>query len=101
MALHPRIMNLWNKSKKQDAKKLILQALTTMFFIGSIMLFIFWSNNDFIFHGDTELFQFGLDIITYLCDGTTHLNLDRNSNSAKVFNNCSLNSTSGLLLLIS
>tara|TARA_Y100001968_G_C19438752_1_gene761323 strand:+ start:1553 stop:2899 length:1347 start_codon:yes stop_codon:yes gene_type:complete len=44
-------------------------------------------DNDFIFHGDTELFQLGLDIITHLSEGTTHLNLDGNSNSAKVFNN--------------
>ena len=42
-------------------------------------------DNDFIFHGDTDLFQLGLDIISQLCNGTTHLNLDGNSNSAKVF----------------
>ena len=42
-------------------------------------------DNDFIFHGDTDLFQLGLDIVTQLCDGTTHLNLDGNSNPAKVF----------------
>ena len=44
-------------------------------------------DNDFVFHGDTDLFQLGLDIVTQLTDGTTHLNLDGNSNSAKVFNN--------------
>ena len=44
-------------------------------------------DNDFVFHGDTDLFQLGLDIITQLTDGTTHLNLDGNSNAAKVFNN--------------
>lgn len=42
-------------------------------------------DNDFIFHGDENLFQLGLDIITQLCDGTTHLNLDGNANPAKVF----------------
>ena len=42
-------------------------------------------DNDFIFHGDDNLFQLGLDLITQLCDGTTHLNLDGNSNPAKVF----------------
>ena len=42
-------------------------------------------DNDFIFHGDTELFQLGLDIITQLSPGTTHLNLDGNSNAAKCF----------------
>ena len=42
-------------------------------------------DNDFIFHGDDNLFQLGLDIVTQLCDGTTHLNLDGNSNPAKVF----------------
>ena len=44
-------------------------------------------DNDFVFHGDTDLFQLGLDIVTQLTDGTTHLNLDGNSNAAKVFNN--------------
>ena len=44
-------------------------------------------DNDFIFHGDKGLFQLGLDIITQLCDGTTHLNLDGNSNSAHAFSN--------------
>ena len=44
-------------------------------------------DNDFIFHGDSDLFQLGLDIVTQLCSGTTHLNLDGNSNAAKVFRN--------------
>ena len=44
-------------------------------------------DNDFVFHGDTDLFQLGLDIVTQLTDGTTHLNLDGNSNAAKVFSN--------------
>ena len=44
-------------------------------------------DNDFVFHGETDLFQLGLDIVTQLTDGTTHLNLDGNSNAAKVFNN--------------
>tara|TARA_B100002052_G_C15877105_1_gene597492 strand:- start:547 stop:1893 length:1347 start_codon:yes stop_codon:yes gene_type:complete len=44
-------------------------------------------DNDFIFHGDKDLFQLGLDIVSQLCNGTTHLNVDGNSNSAKVFSN--------------
>lgn len=44
-------------------------------------------DNDFIFHGDDSVFQLGLDLVTQLCDGTTHLNLDGNSNPAKVFSN--------------
>ena len=44
-------------------------------------------DNDFVFHGDTDLFQLGLDIVSQLTDGTTHLNLDGNSNAAKVFSN--------------
>ena len=44
-------------------------------------------DNDFIFHGDTDLFQLGLDIVSQLSNGTTHLNVDGNSNSAKVFSN--------------
>jgi len=41
-------------------------------------------DNDFIFHGDTALFQLGLDIVTHLCKGATHLNLDGNSNPARI-----------------
>jgi Na+-transporting NADH:ubiquinone oxidoreductase subunit A len=44
-------------------------------------------DNDFIFHGDTDLFQLGLDIVSQLSNGATHLNIDGNSNSAKVFSN--------------
>ena len=44
-------------------------------------------DNDFVFHGDTDLFQLGLDIVAQLTDGITHLNLDGNSNAAKVFRN--------------
>jgi len=44
-------------------------------------------DNDFIFHGDKDLFQLGVDIVSQLSDGTTHLNLDGNSNSANVFSN--------------
>jgi len=44
-------------------------------------------DNDFIFHGEGDLFQLGLDIITQLSTGTTHLNLDGNANSPRVFNN--------------
>lgn len=44
-------------------------------------------DNDFIFHGDKDLFQLGLDIISQLSDGKTHLNLDGNSNSAHAFSN--------------
>jgi len=44
-------------------------------------------DNDFIFHGEGDLFQLGLDLITQLCHGTTHLNLDGNSNAPKVFSN--------------
>ena len=44
-------------------------------------------DNDFIFHGGSELFQVGLDIVSQLSTGTTHLNLDGDSNSANIFNN--------------
>ena len=44
-------------------------------------------DNDFIFHGDKDLFQIGLNIISKLCEGTTHLNLDGNSNSSQSFRN--------------
>ena len=44
-------------------------------------------DNDFIFHGDRDLFQLGLDIVSQLSNGTTHLNLDGNSNPSHAFKN--------------
>ena len=42
-------------------------------------------DNDFALYGMDDLFQSGLDIITKLTNGKTHLNLDGNTNSSKVF----------------
>ena len=42
-------------------------------------------DNDFALYGMDELFQKGLDIITKLTNGITHLNLDGNTNSSKAF----------------
>ncbi len=42
-------------------------------------------DNDFALYGMEELFQEGLDYITKLTDGDTHLNLDGRTNSSKVF----------------
>ena len=42
-------------------------------------------DNDFALYGMDELFQKGLDIITKLTNGITHLNLDGNTNSSKTF----------------
>jgi len=42
-------------------------------------------DNDFALYGKGELFQEGLDIITKLSTGTTHLNIDGYSNPSKVF----------------
>ena len=44
-------------------------------------------DNDFVLHGMEEEFQNGLDIITKLTEGTTHLNIDGSSNSSSVFTN--------------
>ena len=44
-------------------------------------------DNDFALYGMDELFQKGLDLITKLSNGKTHLNLDGNTNSSKVFSN--------------
>lgn len=41
------------------------------------------TDNDFILHGKEELFQYGLDLITSLTDGITHLNIDGYSNPPK------------------
>ena len=55
-------------------------------------------DNDFALYGMDELFQSGLDIISKLTNGKTHLNLDGNTNSSKVFSDAQgvdLNSFSG------
>ena len=55
-------------------------------------------DNDFALYGMDELFQSGLDIISKLTHGKTHLNLDGNTNSSKVFSDAQgvdLNSFSG------
>lgn len=43
------------------------------------------ADNDFVLHGLEDAFQAGLDIVTQLTDGTTHLNLDGRTNSSAVF----------------
>jgi len=55
-------------------------------------------DNDFALYGMDELFQKGLDVITKLTKGKTHLNLDGNTNSSKVFSDAKgveINSFSG------
>jgi len=42
-------------------------------------------DNDFALYGLDELFQKGLDYITQLTSGKTHLNIDGNTNSSTVF----------------
>ena len=49
MALHPRIMNLWNESKLHSVKKLMSQSIFLIVFIGGTILFFVWHYNDFIF----------------------------------------------------
>ena len=55
-------------------------------------------DNDFALYGMDDLFQSGIDIITKLTNGKTHLNLDGNTNSSKVFSEAKgveINSFSG------
>lgn len=42
-------------------------------------------DSDFVLHGMEKEFQAGLDIVTKLTEGTTHLNIDGNANSSSVF----------------
>jgi len=42
-------------------------------------------DSDFVLHGMEKEFQAGIDIVTKLTEGTTHLNIDGNSNSSEVF----------------
>tara|TARA_B100001093_G_scaffold520411_1_gene615551 strand:- start:2008 stop:3360 length:1353 start_codon:yes stop_codon:yes gene_type:complete len=44
-------------------------------------------DNDFVLHGMEEEFQNGLDIVSKLTEGPTHLNIDGNVNSSSVFTN--------------
>jgi Na+-transporting NADH:ubiquinone oxidoreductase subunit A len=44
-------------------------------------------DSDFVLHGMEKEFQAGLDIVTKLTEGTTHLNIDGNSNASSVFTN--------------
>ncbi|MEC9302938.1 MAG: Na(+)-translocating NADH-quinone reductase subunit A [Bacteroidota bacterium] len=44
-------------------------------------------DNDFALYGMDDLFQKGLDYITKLTDGVTHLNVDANTNSSQLFLN--------------
>ena len=44
-------------------------------------------DSDFVLHGMEKEFQAGLDIVAKLTEGTTHLNIDGNSNSSEVFTN--------------
>ena len=47
MAIHPRIMKLWNNSKFFEAKSLILRMIAVMLGIGFIIFMIFWQFNSF------------------------------------------------------
>ena len=46
-------------------------------------------DNTYAVEGKNDLFQKGLDIITKLTDGKTHLNIDKNASISKVFENVS------------
>jgi O-antigen/teichoic acid export membrane protein len=49
LALHPRIMNLWNKSKKQEAIQTIKWGVGIMIGFVTILLFIMWMFENVIF----------------------------------------------------
>ena len=44
-------------------------------------------DNDFALYGMEELFQLGLNFITKLTNGKTHINIDGNTNPSQVFSN--------------
>ena len=49
LALHPRIMDLWNKSKFQESIELIVKSFYLMLIIGFLILVAGWVFNDLIF----------------------------------------------------
>ena len=56
-------------------------------------------DSDFVLHGMEKEFQTGLDIVTKLTEGKTHLNIDGNANSSSVFTsakNVQINNVSGV-----
>ena len=55
-------------------------------------------DNDFALYGKEELFQYGLDIVSRLTEGITHLNINEYANPTKVFTkakNVQINNISG------
>jgi O-antigen/teichoic acid export membrane protein len=50
LALHPRIMNLWNESKKQEAIQTIKWGVGIMIGFVTILLFIMWMFENVIFN---------------------------------------------------
>jgi len=51
MALHPRIMKLWNSSKLHDTTQLITKSIITIFSIGIFIILFVWLFKDLIFLG--------------------------------------------------
>lgn len=49
LALHPRIMNLWNNSKIDETIKLMIKSFILIFALGSLILFTVWYLNDLTF----------------------------------------------------
>ena len=49
LALHPRIMNLWNNSKIDETIKLMIKSFILIFALGSLILFTVWYLNDLNF----------------------------------------------------
>jgi len=51
LALHPRIMDLWNKSNFTTATQLINRSIFIMLSVGTIIFFCIWGFSEFIFLG--------------------------------------------------
>ena len=49
LAIHPRIMNLWNNSKQKEAIQLIVKGFYLMFGSGLVILLTIWYFEDLIF----------------------------------------------------
>ena len=74
LALHPRIMNLWNKSKFTDTTSLILKSSAIVIGMGLFIIFVVWKYNDLIFYGIQKVIpqltiQSKLLILPLFCSG--------------------------------
>ena len=74
LAIHPRIMTMWNQSKFNSVLELLSKCIVIILTIGILFLVFIWKFNDFIFFGiGMTIPQFGIEyknlILPLICTG--------------------------------